>query len=359
GEVGPLFVGDIYCSVIGACREMYDVSRATEWTEALDRWCQSQPDAIAYRGPCAIYRAEIIRLHGDWTTAAAELDRANEWIAQQPANLGTGLAWYEIGEIHRLRGALGDAEDAFKRSSRAGFDPQPGLALLRLTQGKTSAALASIRRAVDEARGWPVRSRRLPALVEIALAVGDVDSARAAAAELTEIAATARTPLIGAIASHAAGSVALAAGDARLALASLRHAMTLWQALEAPYDCARARVLVGVACRMLGDEEGAALELDAAHEVFGALGARLDAARVDHLRGASERTGAGALTRREIEVLRRIAKGDTNRAIAAALRISEKTVARHVSNIFVKINVSTRAAATNFAHQQGLVGTTI
>ena len=355
GEVAPLFVGDIYCSAISACREMYDLSRAGEWTQALDRWCESQPEAIAYRGPCAIHRAEIVRLRGDWESADAELERAYEWFEQRPAQIGIGVAWYEIGELRRLRGEFDEADDAFRKASRAGFDPQPGLALLRLAQGKTSTAMASIRRSADEANGWPIRSRRLPALIEIALASNDIDSAKAAAGELAEIAESVQTPLIRAIAAHTAGSVALAEGDARLALRSLRDAVRIWSALQTPYDAARARVLVGLACRMLGDDEAATLELDAAREVFLALGARPDAARVDALRGDAARTGAGALTRREIEVLRRIAKGDTNRAIAAALHISEKTVARHVSNIFVKANVANRAAATTFAHKHGLV----
>ena len=356
GEVAPLFVGDIYCSAIAACREMYDLSRASEWTHALDRWCESQPEAIAYRGPCAIHRAEIVRLHGDWQSAGVELERAYEWFEQRPAQLGIGVAWYEIAELHRLRGAYDAADEGFRKASRAGFDPQPGLALLRLAQGKTATAMASIRRSADEARGWPVRSRRLPALIEIALAANDIDSAGVAAAELAEIADSVQTPLIRAIASHTNGWVALASNDAHRALASLRDAVAIWSALQAPYDAARARVLVGLACRVLGDDETAALELEAAHEVFVALGARPDRARVEALLGDVARSGAGALTQREIQVLRRIAKGDTNRAIAAGLRISEKTVARHVSNIFVKIDVSNRAAATSFAHEHGLVG---
>jgi DNA-binding CsgD family transcriptional regulator len=356
GEVEPLFVGDIYCSAIAACREMYDLSRASEWTHALDRWCEAQPEAIAYRGPCAIHRAEIVRLHGDWESAALELERAHEWFEQRPAQLGIGVAWYEIAELHRLRGAFDAADDAYRKASRGGFDPQPGLALLRLAQGKTSTAMASIRRSVDEARGWPIRSRHLPALIEVALAANDIDSATTAAAELARIADSVQTPLIRAIASHMAGWVALASNDARLALANLREAVTIWSGLQAPYETARARVLVGLACRMLGDDETATLELDAAREVFVALGARPDALRVEALVDGGSPSPAGALTQREIQVLRLIAKGETNRAIASALRISEKTVARHVSNIFVKTSVSNRAAATSFAHDHGLVG---
>ncbi|HVE32567.1 MAG TPA: LuxR C-terminal-related transcriptional regulator [Gemmatimonadaceae bacterium] len=354
GEVAALFVGDIYCSAVDACREMYDLTRAAEWTAALDRWCESQSDQIVYRGMCAIHRAEIVRLRGEWNDAAAELDRAREWFARQPAHFGVGLAWYEIGEIHRLRGAFDDADAAYRMSSRAGYDPQPGLSLLRLAQGKATAAKASIRRAVDEAELWPIRSRRLPALVEIALAAGDVDLARQGAGELAELARAIGAPLLGAASSFANGAVALADGDPRSALTALRAAATISQAVNVPYDVARARVLVAVACRALGDDEAAELELDAAREQFQQLGARPDVARVDALRRGSPSV-AGGLTSRETEVLRHIAKGETNRAIASALRISEKTVARHVSNIFLKLNVPNRAAATAFAHERGVV----
>ena len=354
GEVAPLFVGDIYCSAIDACQEMYDLTRAAEWTEALDRWCQTQRDEIVYRGMCAIHRAEIVRLRGEWNGAAKELDRAREWFVHQPAHFGVGVALYEIGEIYRLRGDFDSADAAYRESSRAGHDPQPGLSLLRLAQGKTTTAKASIRRAVDETDLWPIRSRRLPALVEIALAAGDIDLAKQAAAELSEVAGAVGAPLLAAAASLAAGAIALAEDDARAALSALRAAASIAQAINAPYDAARARVLIGIACRKLGDDEAAELELDAAREVFDRLGARPDVARVGSLRSGAK-AGAGGLTSRETQVLRHIAKGETNRAIAAALRISEKTVARHVSNIFLKLNVPNRAAATAFAHEQGVI----
>jgi DNA-binding CsgD family transcriptional regulator len=355
GEVAALFVGDIYCSAIDACHEMYDHSRAAEWTSALDRWCETQRDPIVYRGICAIHRAEIVRLRGEWQSAAEELERAREWFARQPTHFAIGAACYEIAEIHRLRGAFDAAEAGYRESSRAGHDPQPGLSLLRLAQGKSAAAKAGIRRAVDETELWPIRSRRLPALAEIALSAGDIDLAKQAAAELSELAAAVRAPLLGAAAAYANGSIALADGDPRGALTALRAAAAIWQALNDPHDAARARVLIGVCCRTLGDAEACDLELDAARDVFEQLGARPDVARVDALRRDARSSGAGGLTAREVQVLRHIAKGETNRAIAAALRISEKTVARHVSNIFLKLNVANRAAATSFAHEQGIV----
>jgi len=355
GEVAPLFVGDIYCSAIDACREMYDLTRAAEWTSALDRWCESQSDEIVYRGMCAIHRAEIVRLRGEWNSAAKELDRAREWFAQQPAHFGVGVLWYETGEIHRLRGEFDAADAAYRKSSRAGHDPQPGLSLLRLEQGLPSVAIKSIRRAVDEADLWPVRSRRLPALVEIALAAHDVDLAKQAAAELTELAGAVAAPLLAAAASFANGAIALFEGDARSALTALRAAAAISQAINLPYDAARARALIAVACRTLGDDEASDLELDAARDLFEQLGARADVARVDALRRGTK-SGASGLTSRETQVLRHIAKGETNRGIASALGISEKTVARHVSNIFLKLNVPNRAAATTFAHEHGVMG---
>ena len=356
GEVAPVFVGDIYCSAISACHEMYDIARADEWTEALNRWCESQPDAIPYRGTCLVHRAEIIRRNGDWDAAVSEIERVREWFEQTPAPFGSGSAWYQIGEIHRLRGDFDAADQAFRSAARAGNDPQPGLALLRMAQGRTASGRAIIRRALDEANVWPRRARLLPACVEIALASDDLEFARTAATELTEIAERVRTPLLSAMAACAAAAIALADGDGRTALTNVRPAAAMWQALRSPYDVARARVLIGLACRSLGDTEMAELELDSARDAFESLGARPDVARVKSLLRQSGTASADRLTSREVEVLRLIATGRTNRAIASTLRISEKTVARHVSNIFTKLQLPNRAAATSYAHEHGLVG---
>jgi ATP/maltotriose-dependent transcriptional regulator MalT len=354
GEVAAIFVGDIYCSAIAGCREMYDLARAHEWTEALNRWCDSQPDAIPYRGQCLTHRAELTRLSGDWAAAESELERAREWFDQKPTQSGIGAAWYQLGEIHRVRGAFDAAADAFREASRAGHDPQPGLALLRLAQGRASIARASIRRAVDEAHLWSVRCRLLPAFVEIAVVAGDLGAAKTTAGELAELASRARAPLLVAMSHSAMARVALAGGDAHSALTSARRAAAIWNELHAPYDAACTRVLIGLACRALGDSEAAAAELEAAREVFHALGAKPDVARVNGLLGVAGST-APNLTSRELQVLRLIAKGQTNRGIAAGLRISEKTVARHVSNIFGKLRVANRSAATAYAHEQGLM----
>jgi len=233
--------------------------------------------------------------------------------------------------------------------------PQPGLALLRLAQGRVDAAAAAIRTALDGAQDRLARAKVLVAYVEIVLAADDVSAARTAAGELSEIAADLGMPLLQAVAAHATGAVLLAEGDPRAALATLRRAWTAWQELQAPYEAARARVLMGLACRALGDSDTAELELDAACRVFQQLGAAPEIARVEAESRMAAPAAAGRLTAREVQVLRLVAEGKGNRAIAADLVISEHTVARHVQNIFAKLDVSSRSAATAFAFEHGLL----
>jgi DNA-binding CsgD family transcriptional regulator len=265
-----------------------------------------------------------------------------------------GAAFYQQGELHRLRGAFARAEEAYTEASRLGREPQPGLALLRLTQGQLDAATAAMWRAFDGASDRVARSRLLPVFVEVMCAGGDVRAARAAADELSQLADELATPLTRAWASHAWGAVLLCEGDAAGALAALRQAWHAWQQLEALYEAARTRMLSGLAYRRLGDEEAAAMELDAAQWAFGQLDAAPDLARAQELtRGAAAEPTHG-LTPRELEVLRLVSTGKTNRTIAADLFLSERTVARHVSNIFAKLDVSSRAAATAYAYEHDL-----
>jgi ATP/maltotriose-dependent transcriptional regulator MalT len=354
-ELSPPVTGLIYCSVIGACREVWAIRRAHEWTAALADWCALQPDMVPYAGECRVYRAEILHLRGAWREALEEARRAAEQLAAGPHARPAGLAHYQQAEVYRSQGELAAAEEAYRAASRFGREPQPGLALLRLAQGEKDAAVGAIRRALAETAGIPERARLLPATIEIMLEAGYLDEARQAHDELVEISRSHTSGGLETVCTEAAGAIELAAGNAQAAIAPLRRAWREWQALGAPYFSARARVLIARACRQLGDEDGAKLELDSARDEFDRLGASSDVARVDALAHGSTTRSAHGLTRRELEVLALLATGRTNRSIAADLSISEKTVARHVANMFVKLGLSSRAAATAYAYQHALV----
>ncbi|RIQ13658.1 response regulator transcription factor [Jiangella rhizosphaerae] len=354
GEVGPLLTGIVYCTVLDACRATFDVRRAREWTTALSRWCDAQPDLVPFRGECQVHRVHVLREQGEWYDALGEAGRACRRLADPPGQSAAGAAHYEEAELHRLRGEDAAAEDAYRLAGLSGRDPQPGLALLRLGQGQVAASVAGLRRALDETPSPIERPDLLAALVEALLAAGDTDGAAAAAAELAEIAGAARVPMLAAMSAYATASVRLSRGDAGGALAAARRSWAAFREVETPYEAARARVLVGLACRDLGDADAARTEFDAAARTFRRLSAGPE---LDRLRLLTDggREWSGGLTPRELEVLRLVAAGRSNRAIAAALVLSEKTVARHVSNIFTKIGVSSRAAATAFAYEHGIV----
>ena len=351
-EVSPVLAGIAYCQVIALCHAVFDLRRAREWTEALTVWCDSQPDLVPFRGNCLVHRCEIFQLQGAWTDALDSARQACDVLAGPPAWDALGSAHYQLAEILRLRGELSQAEQSYRQAGIAGRDPEPGMSLLRLAQGRIDLAVPPIRRALDEVEDPLARSRLLPAYVEVTLEAGDVEAARAAADELAGIAAGSGAPYLKALAAHASGAVLLAEGDPRAALTKLRAAQRSWRGLEAPHQTARVRVLIGVACRDMGDGAGAELEFEAARGVLEALGAAPDLDRLARLAGSSR--PQGLLSRRESEVLVLLATGKTNRAIAAELVISEKTVARHVSNVFAKLGVSSRAEATAYAYTHGL-----
>jgi len=351
GELSPIVTGIVYCGVILACEEAHDVRRAREWTASLSRWCDEQPEMVAFTGRCLIHRAEIMQRQGAWGEALAEARRAAERSLAGDNPFAAGEARYREGEIHRLRGEHERAESAYRAASEQGYEPQPGLALLRLAQGDRSAAGAAIERLLAERAEPGGRARLLPARIEIALAVGQLEAASRASAELARLARELDSDALAAQAAYAEGAVRLAGGEAAAALAGLRRAAHGWRELDAPYETARARALIGRACAALGDDDAAQLELDAARAVFAELEARPQLCR---LAEAGERRPAG-LSGRELEVLRLVAAGHSNREIAAALTISEHTVARHLQNIFAKLGVSSRTAAAAFAFEHRLL----
>jgi DNA-binding CsgD family transcriptional regulator len=352
--LSPIVTGLVYCGVIAYCRELYELPRARQWTVALTRWCDQQPGLVTYTGECLVHRAEIMQGQGDWPDALDEAGLAYRRFLDGRNPTSAGHARYRQAEIHRLRGEYVAAERAYREASHHGWQPQPGLALLRLAQGEIGIAAAALRRVVTEAAEPLTRAGLLPAYVEGMLAAGDIEAARAGSQELTAIAEAQDNSTLAAMAATTAGAVELAGGNAAAALEALRRCLRLWQELAAPYEVARARELCGRACRALGDEESAGLELAAARSTFVELGAAPDLARINADNPAKPGDDGTGLSPRERQVLWLVAAGSSNRAIATELVLSERTVERHMANIFRKLGVSSRTAATAYAYEHGL-----
>ena len=352
GEVSPVIAGTVYCAMVEACQEIADLTRAATWTSALTRWCDTQPDLVPFTGQCAVHRGQILRLHGAFEGALAEFDLACRRYAESGAPAAAGLALTEQGDVLRIRGDYPAAEAAYELASSHGHEPQPGLSLLWSARGRTAAAVGAIRRLLVETVDPVHRSRLLPAAVEILVAADRLDEAGAAAAELDETATAFGCDGLLAMAGYGVALSLLAAGDPEAALRRARRSRQLWTTLEAPYETARARVVIGRALRDLGDEDSATGELGTAASEFTRLGAAPAARETGRLLGSD---APGGLTGREIEVLRLVAAGHSNTEVARRLVLSEKTIARHLSNIFTKIDVSSRTAAVAYAHEQDLL----
>lgn len=352
GEVSPIMAGSVYCSMIEGCQEIGEYRRMSEWTSALSRWCDDQHGLVPFTGQCAVHRGQILRAHGDFAGALDELALAAERYAANRMDPATGLAAYERGEVLRVLGNLEGAQAAYDEASSHGHEPQPGLSLLWLARGRTAGAVASAHRLLDEAHDPVARSRRLGAAVQILVAGGDLDGAGAAADELLGIARLFGCDGLSASAAYAAGLVALARDDAAGALTHLRRAWKLWIALESRYEAALARARIGLALRALGDEISGASDLAVALRTFTELGAETDRRETERLLGADLPDG---LTVREAEVLRLVASGRSNPEIAKTLNLSQKTVARHLSNIFGKTAVTSRTAAAAYAYEHDLM----
>ncbi len=359
GEVGPVTSGIVYCAVILECMRLFDLPRATEWTEALSTWCDAQPDLVPYRGVCLIHRSQLQQIAGDWSMAMATAHEACRRLSEPP-HPALGAAYYQEAELHRLRGEFDDAEATYRKANRVGFQPMPGMALLELARGDPDAAAGAIRRVVAEREAPVDRPPLLAAAVDILGLCGDEDGARVAADELAGIAARSNAGVLSAMAAQAVGSVLLVEGEPAEALPRLRDASTAWQQMQMPYERARSGVLLGLACAALGDPTSVDLEFGSAREIFTELGARPDLRHLEQLSAERSevrpRTAVSPLlSAREREVLVHVAAGETNRTIAAALVISEHTVGRHLENIFAKLGVTTRAAATASAYEHGLL----
>jgi DNA-binding CsgD family transcriptional regulator len=352
GEVSPIIAGMVYCSMIEACQEVSDFSRAASWTSALTRWCEAQPGLVPYTGQCSLHRGQIMRLRGAYDEALAEFALAQRRYQLEGTAAPAALALTEQGDVLRIRGKLDEAEEAYQQAAEFGFEPQPGLALSWLARGRTTAAVTAIHRLLAEAGGPVQRSRLLPAAVEILVAAQLLDEARRRSDELSEIASAFGISALRAMTAYAYAAIELASGEIEEALGHGRESCRLWSDIGSPYEASRARVLVARALRELGDEDSATAELAVAGHGFADVGAAPGVQQVDKLLG---RARPGGLTEREIEVLRLVAAGRSNPDIAHALVLSPKTVERHLSNIFTKLDVPSRPAAAAYAHEHGLM----
>jgi DNA-binding CsgD family transcriptional regulator len=354
GRLSPYATGKVYCSLISACDELGDLARAAEWTSATMIWSSRHPLAV-FPGLCRVHRAQILGWRGAWDEAVVEAHRACEEL--ETVNVGNAaVGWAEIGDIRRRLGDLDGAEDAFQRAEELCGRPHAAVALLRLAQGRVSEARAAVDRALqDETWNRLARAKVLPAQVQIAIAAGDLDAAAAACDELGAIAEDFASPTLEASAMTSRGRLALARGHCDDACRALHDAVELWLAIDVPYEAATARLLLGQSCRQAGDEDRAMATLSAAVKTFDQLGAILDAQHTRLLSTERDALLPRGLSAREVEVLALVAEGMTNKDVALALGLSIKTVARHLENIFLKLEVSTRSAATAFAINHGLV----
>lgn len=354
GELSPVITGIVYCASLESCHQTFDLGRAQEWTNALVAWCDSQQALVPFRGFCSIYRAELTELRGEWDLAFQQVEDAERQLAVPPGHPAIALAYYREGELHRLRGNYGEADKSFRGAEEWGHRPEPGRARLRMAQGRHDAAAIAIQHALHEAPDGVSRVPLLAAAVDIFLELNDGSAAKASLDELLTWAEQFRSAWLTAVSERAHGMVLAHEASPSEASRLLRRSLGRWQQLNMPYETATTRVILARTGLMSGDAETADAQLELARSTFEQLGARPDLEKLaaNHDRDASRPDG---LTAREIEVLRLVATGMTNRAIALNLSISERTVANHVANILSKVGVSSRSAATAYAHRHKLI----
>ncbi|MDN3669391.1 LuxR C-terminal-related transcriptional regulator [Echinicola jeungdonensis] len=350
-NISPLVVGIVYCAVIETCQLIYDIRRAQEWTAVLSQWCESQPDLIPFRGQCLIRRSQIRHIHGEWSQALDEMQQACQMLSSPPGEPAAGEAYYLLAEIFRMKGDFTQAEKYYLEANKWGRKPQPGLALLRLAQNEEDAAIKSIQNAFDEAKTSLQKLKILPAYIKIMLAEDHLKEAHMALEQLIEVAQKYDATFIQAITSYCQGELFLMDQDPEAAINSLRQSLKLWYELNAPYEAASARFLLGRAYKEQGDLDSAIMELKSAQWIFQELEAQPDLEKVDALLEINKPQEYHGLTLRELQVLQLVAEGEKNKAIADQLFISERTVERHLSNIFDKLNVNSRTEATAFAYK--------
>jgi DNA-binding NarL/FixJ family response regulator len=352
----PEWAGNFYCHLMAAAQEVADLRRAVDWMEATTKWLESLPPAVLFTGICRIHRSQVLQLKGAWQQAEMEAVRVCEDLAVMHVR-AAAEGHYQVGELRRLRGDLEGAERAYQRAHEMGRDPHPGLALVLLGRGRVDAATASIRNSlVAEPSDRLVRARLCSALVEIAVASGDLELARDACAEIEKTASVFGSSGLEASALHARALVAFAEASPDEALPILRAVLKRWKEFDAPYESACIGLLLAETYSALQDADAVELELNACAAIFERLGATVEAGKVRALR-AKPRLPDG-LTRREVEVLSLVAAGGTNRAVAESLFISERTVERHLANIFIKAGVSSRTEAAAYAFKQDLAAPT-
>ena len=354
-DIFPLACGIIYCAVIETCYLIFDIRRAQEWTAVLSQWCESQPGLVPFRGQCLIRRSQIRRIHGECPQALNEIQRACQILSGPPGKPAAGEAYYQQAEIFRLKGDYQQAKKYYLEANKWGRKPQPGLALLRLAQNEKEMAVGSIQSALDEAKTPLQRIKLLPACTEIMIAHHMIPEARLAVDELLGLTKKYETSFLRAITTYCQGAVLLKEDDPAAAIGALRKSLNIWNELNAPYETASARLLLGIAYREKKDHDSAKMELTAAQWIFSELEAIPDLEKVNALMDNKKEPDLHGLTLRELQVLRLVSEGDTNKAIAGKLFISERTVERHLSNIFNKLGVYSRTEATTFAFRHEML----